>query len=166
MIRKATTRDIDAILDITRACAKHMISQNILQWNAHYPNRDAFNKDVDRQELYVLDIEDTIIGCIVISALMDDEYIPIKWLTSNSNNIYVHRLAVHPDHQGQGFANKMMTYAEDYSKKNNYKSVRLDTFSQNKKNQNMYESRGYTKLGQIFFPKQSEHPFYCYELVF
>ncbi len=166
MIRKATTRDIDAILDITRACAKHMISQNILQWNAHYPNRDAFNKDLDRQELYVLDIEDTIIGCIVISTLMDGEYIPIKWLTLNSNNIYIHRLAVHPDHQGKGFAKQMMTYAEDFGKKNTYKSVRLDTFSQNKKNQHLYESRGYKKLGQIFFPKQSEHPFYCYELVF
>jgi len=166
MIRKATTRDIDAILDITKACAKHMISQNILQWNAHYPNRDAFNKDLDRQELYVLDIENTILGCVVISTLMDDEYIPIKWLTPNSNNIYIHRLAVHPDHQGRGFAKQIMTYAEDFSKKNTYISVRLDTFSQNKKNQHLYESRGYTKLGQIFFPKQSEHPFYCYELVF
>lgn len=166
MIRKATTRDIDAILDITKACAKHMISQNILQWNAHYPNRAAFNKDLDRQELYVLDIEDTILGCVVISTLMDGEYIPIKWLTPNSNNIYIHRLAVHPDHQGKGFAKQMMTYAEDFGKKNTYTSVRLDTFSQNKKNQHLYESRGYKKLGQIFFPKQSEHPFYCYELVF
>lgn len=166
MIRKATTRDIDAILDITRACAKHMISQNILQWNAHYPSRDAFENDVDRQELYVLEIDNTIVSCIVISTLMDNEYIPIHWLTPNSNNMYIHRLAVQPDHQGQGFAKQMMTYAEDYSKKNNYRSVRLDTFSQNKKNQNMYKSRGYKKLGHIFFPKQSEHPFYCYELVF
>ena len=166
MIRKATKRNIDAILDITRACAKHMISQNILQWNAHYPSRDAFEKDLDRQELFVLETDNTIVSCIVISTLMDNEYIPIHWLTPNSNNMYIHRLAVHPNYQGHGFAKHMMTYAEDYSKKNNYRSVRLDTFSQNKKNQNMYESRGYTKLGQIFFPKQSEHPFYCYELVF
>jgi ribosomal protein S18 acetylase RimI-like enzyme len=60
----------------------------------------------------------------------------------------------------------MMDYAEDYSKKNNYTSARLDTFSQNKRNQKIYESRGYQKLGNIYFPKQSEHPFYCYELVF
>ena len=166
MIRKATSRDIDAILDVTKACAKHMISQNILQWNAHYPSREAFEKDLDRQELYVLETANTIVGCIVISTLMDDEYIPIHWLTPNSSNMYIHRLAVHPDYQGQGFATEMMTYAEDYSKKKNYKSVRLDTFSQNKKNQNMYESRGYKQLGHIFFPKQSEHPFYCYELVF
>ena len=56
--------------------------------------------------------------------------------------------------------------AEDFGKKHTYTSVRLDTFSQDKKNQHLYESRGYTKLGQIFFPKQSAQPFYCYELVF
>ncbi|MGM0391936.1 MAG: GNAT family N-acetyltransferase, partial [Bacteroidota bacterium] len=28
-----------------------------------------------------------------------------------------------------------------------------------------YESRGYQKLGDIYFPKQSEHPFHCYELI-
>jgi len=32
-------------------------------------------------------------------------------------------------------------------------------------NQKFYELRGYKKLGSIYFPKQSEHPFYCYEFV-
>nr|WP_321246157.1 GNAT family N-acetyltransferase [uncultured Psychroserpens sp.] len=166
MIRKATAADIDTILDITRACAKHMIAQNVFQWNEHYPRREAFETDFKRQELYVLDIENKVAGSIVISTLMDDEYIPIEWLTPNTNNIYIHRLAVHPKHQRKGFAKKMMDYAEDYARKNNYTSARLDTFSQNKRNQNIYENRGYQKLGNIYFPKQSEHPFYCYELVF
>lgn len=166
MIRKATAADIDTILDITRACAKHMIKHNIFQWNEHYPRREAFETDFERQELYVLDIENKVAGSIVISTLMDDEYIPIEWLTPNTNNIYIHRLAVHPKYQGKGFAKKMMDYAEDYSRKNKYTSVRLDTFSQNKRNQNIYENRGYQKLGNIYFPKQSVHPFYCYELVF
>ena len=57
-----------------------------------------------------------------------------------------------------------MNFAETYAKENNYNSVRLDTFSQNKRNQKFYEQRGYKRLGDIYFPKQSEHPFYCYEL--
>ena len=96
---------------------------------------------------------------------MDEEYIPIDWLTPNTNNIYIHRLAIHPDAQGQGFAKELMDFAEHYAIEKNYNSIRLDTFSQNKRNQKFYELRGYKRLGDIFFPKQSEFPFHCYELV-
>ena len=46
-----------------------------------------------------------------------------------------------------------------------YVSVRLDTFSKNKRNLKFYESRGYHRLDEIYFPKQSKFPFYSYELI-
>ena len=58
-----------------------------------------------------------------------------------------------------------MDFVEKFSEDNNYVSIRLDTFSKNKKNQLFYELRGYKKLEEIYFPNQSEYPFYCYELV-
>ena len=58
-----------------------------------------------------------------------------------------------------------MTFAENYARANQYSSVRLDTFSQNKRNQLFYETRGYHKLGDIYFPEQSDDHFHCYELV-
>jgi len=166
MIRKATLTDINKIIEVTKACAQDMIDKNIYQWNEFYPNKTAFQKDIERQECYVLDIENQVVGCIIISTLMDEEYVPISWLTDNHLNIYIHRLAVHPKIQGQGYAQQLMGFAEHHAKENNYTSIRLDTFSQNKRNQKFYELRGYKKLGDIYFPKQSEHPFHCYELVF
>lgn len=165
MIRKAQITDIDTLMQITKACAKYMISKGIYQWNAHYPNKSAFEKDIKRNELYVLETENKIIGSIVLSNLMDEEYIPISWLTENDKNLYIHRLAIYPDFQGKGYAQQLMNFAESFAKENNYTSIRLDTFSQNKRNQKFYELRGYKRLGNIYFPKQSEHPFYCYELV-
>lgn len=166
MIRNATKEDIDCILEITKQCSEFMIQKGILQWNEHYPNRHAFEKDVEKRELYVLEKEKSIIGCIVISTFMDEEYIPIKWLTLSENNLYIHRLAMHPEHQGKGFAQQLMSFAETFAKEYGYTSIRLDTFSKNKSNQKFYEQRGYQRLGNINFPKQSEFPFYCYELVF
>ncbi|GAA4801469.1 GNAT family N-acetyltransferase [Litoribaculum gwangyangense] len=165
MIRKATAKDIDELLEITRACARYMVSKNIFQWNEYYPNKKAFLKDLSRDELYVITIDNAISGCITISTFMDEEYIPIHWLTPNTKNIYIHRLAVHPEQQGKGYAQRLMDYAENYAKQNNVVSIRLDTFSQNPRNLKFYELRGYIRLGEVFFPKQSEYPFYCYELV-
>lgn len=165
MIRKGSLTDIDEILNITKACAQKMNDDGIHQWNDHYPNRLAFETDAQRNELYVLESNNSIIGCIAISTLIDKEYEVVKWLTENKKNIYIHRLAIHPNNQGQGYAQQLMDYAERFAIENNYASIRLDTFSQNKRNQIFYELRGYKKLGDIYFPKQSEHPFHCYELI-
>ncbi len=165
MIRHAKISEIEDILTITKACAAKMIENGIFQWNEHYPTKEAFVNDVKRNELYVRVEKGKVIGAIVISTYMDDEYIPIQWLTPNGKSTYIHRVCIHPDHQGKGYAQELMDFAEDHSRKNGFISVRLDTFSQNKRNQRFYEQRGYQKLGDIFFPKQSEHPFHCYELV-
>ena len=163
MIRLAKKIEIPRILAITKACAKDMIRQNILQWNEDYPSKNAFENDIKRNELYVLISDDTIIGCMVLTPSMDREYIPINWLTENDNNLYIHRLAIHPNNQGKGFAQILMDFAEQYAIHNNYISIRLDTFSKNVRNQKFYEIRGFKRLGEIHFPKQSEFPFYCYE---
>jgi ribosomal protein S18 acetylase RimI-like enzyme len=166
MIREATVNDLDAILKITKSCAKKLVSKNIFQWNEYYPNRNVFENDLYNKWLYVTVKENKVIGSICVSDLIDDEYATVKWLTpNNNNNIYIHRLAVDPDYQGVGYAQKMMSFAEEFAKKNKYKSIRLDTFSKNMKNQKFYKQRGYKKLGEIFFPNQSMYPFYCYELL-
>ena len=165
MVRSAKLSEIPQILNITKACAAAMIKNGIYQWNEDYPNKEAFELDIERGELYVLEEDGRIIGTIVLSTLMDEEYVPIEWLTPSNNNIYIHRVSVHPDLQGKGYAQELMAFAENYARENKFASVRLDTFSQNKRNQKFYETRGFERLGDIFFPKQSEHPFHCYELV-
>ena len=165
MIEHAKISEIPEIMRLTRACAKAMISNGIYQWNEHYPSQEAFENDINQEELYVIKENNRIIGTIVISTFMDEEYVPVKWLTPSLSNYYIHRLAVHPDHQGKGYARRLMDYAEAFAKAKKATSIRLDTFSQNHRNQRFYEARGYQRLGNIYFPKQSEHPFYCYELV-
>ena len=165
MIRKAKFTDIDAIIELTKACGNNMIEHGIFQWNDDYPNKNAFENDVARKELFVLEKNNRIIGSIVISTFMDEDYESIQWLTENMDNVYIHRLAIHPNEQGKGFAQKLMDFAETRSRERKMQSIRLDTFSQNHRNQKFYELRGYQRLGNVYFPNQSEHPFYCYELV-
>jgi ribosomal protein S18 acetylase RimI-like enzyme len=165
MIRKGTLSDIERILIITKACAKKMDDNGIYQWNEYYPNKSAFETDVERNELFVHEIEGRIEGCIAISTIIDKEYEDVKWLTKTNNNLYIHRLAVHPDHQSKGYAKQLMDFAEKFAIRNKYTSIRLDTFSKNKRNQLFYELRGYKKLEDIYFPNQSEYPFHCYELI-
>jgi len=172
MIRLAKLSEIEEIMTITRACAAKMISENIFQWNEQYPNSEAFQKDVERNELYVLissghpeGTTEKIMGCITISSEKDIEYNNIDWLTEDSHHYYIHRLAIHPHVQHHGYARKLMDFAETYARQNDAVSIRLDTFSANKRNQRFYENRGYKRLGDIYFPMQSDLSFHCFELI-
>jgi len=165
MIRLAKLSEIEEIIRITKACAVKMISENIFQWNEHYPNPETFLKDIERNELYVLIIDEKLIGCIAISSEKDAEYNKINWLTEDAIQFYIHRLAIHPGFQHKGYAKLLMDFAEALGKQNRAMSIRLDTFSANERNQRFYEARGYKRLGDIYFPKQSDLCFYCYELI-
>ena len=164
LIRKATKDDLDDVMLIIKACTKHMISKNIFQWNEKYPNIETFENDIENKNLYVLSLQNNeLIGCVSITFEMDDFYKTIDWISPSKKNIYVHRLAVHPNNQGQGYAKIIMNFIEKKGIDNLCESIRLDTFSMNNKNNTLYTKLGYQKLGQIYFRDQSEMPFNCYE---
>jgi len=165
MIVKASILDLEQLYVITKSCAKHMIENDIFQWNENYPSKEVLQKDIELLQIWKLEENKVIVAIIVLTEIEDEEYNEVKWLTKNYKNLYIHRLAVHPNFQGQGYAQKLMAFAENYASENSYKSIRLDTFSKNIRNQKFYKKRNYKKLETIYFPNQSEHPFYCYEKV-
>jgi ribosomal protein S18 acetylase RimI-like enzyme len=165
MIRKAHTQDLEGVLQMLFRCRDAMRSAGIFQWNEHYPNRLVLSEDIKKGSLHVMIIKDSITGCISIGTEKDPEYQTAEWLTEDSLHLYVHRLAVDPAEQGKGHARKLMDFAENMARQWECASVRLDTFSQNKRNLRFYEKRGYTRLQNVYFPLQSEQPFYCYELL-
>ena len=162
-IELATQNDLNRVKEIAKACAKNMIENKIFQWNDKYPSKEIFKKDIKNNSLYVAKINQEIVGCIMFSSFKDVVYNSVNWITKDDYNLYIHRLAVHPIFQKKGIARKMMDFAENFAKSNNYISVRLDTFSQNPRNNKFYKSRGYNRLDDVYFPKQSEFPFHCYE---
>ena len=164
-IELAKLSDLDRVKEIAEACAKKMIESNIYQWNKKYPSKEIFREDIKKNSLYVSIINFEIVGCIMFSPYKDDVYNDVNWISNDSNNLYIHRLAVHPEFQKRGIARKMMDYAEDYARSKDYNSIRLDTFSQNQRNNKFYKCRGYTKLDDVFFPNQSTFPFHCYEKI-
>ena len=165
MIRKANLKDLHSVKKIAEACATNMINQGVFQWNEHYHSLAIFKKDIEEENLYVIDLDGIVYGCIMFSEEKDPLYNTINWLTPDRSNLYLHRLAIHPLQQKKGWGKKLMDFAENYALENGNISIRLDTFSQNLRNNTFYKARGYTRLGDVYFVKQSTFPFHCYEKV-
>lgn len=124
MISKASIEDLSNLYALTKSCAKHMIKKGIFQWNEKYPSKEVLQKDIELQQIWKLQVDNKIIGSIVLTKLEDKEYKNVKWLTNNYKNLYIHRLAVLPNFQGKGYAQKLMNFAENYAKEHNFKSIR------------------------------------------
>ncbi|MCH2223716.1 MAG: GNAT family N-acetyltransferase [Crocinitomicaceae bacterium] len=166
MITIGQAHQIDEIISVTKACGRHLFENGIDQWDANYPDRESIKNDLETESLFVYQEENIILGLVVLNESQDEEYAEIDWLTDdNAKNLIVHRLAVSPEHQGKGIARKLMDHAEAYGVKQGYTSIRLDTFSQNPRNQKFYRNRGYTELGSVFLKYKKDHPYYCYELL-
>lgn len=158
--------EVDVILQLTKSCGKHMRAQGIDQWDEDYPDRESIRKDLETETLFAYREGNQILGIVVVNESQDEEYGEIHWSTSEEDkNIVVHRLAVRPDQQGKGIGRKLMDFAEQWAKENNYDAIRLDTYSQNPRNQRFYTNRGYTNLGSVYLKYKKEFPYYCYELL-
>ena len=55
-----------------------------------------------------------------------------------------------------------MDFAEKSANENNYSSIRLDAYSQNKRVIDFYKKRKYFTRGNVNFPER-EYPFHCME---
>ena len=164
-IELAEMNDLDDIMKMIHNCTNDLISKNIFQWNEKYPSRDIFLTDIEKKNLFVFKKNSGIIGCITLSYEKDKEYNDIKWLTEDYKNLYIHRLAVDPRFQKKGIGRLLMDFTEDYARDNKLKSIRLDTFSKNERNNKFYKLRKYIQLDDVYFLNQSEFPFHCYEKI-
>lgn len=163
MIRKARLTEVDILKKITEACAEDMRSNGIFQWNENYPSSKVIKRDVAANNMYVYLKEDKIVGCVMFSDAMDSFYRDISWLTPHKKQLYVHRLAVHPQYQKKGIARELMDFGEKMAVEKGCLSVRLDTFSKNLRNNRFYKARNYQQVGTIYFKQKSPYPFYCLE---
>lgn len=150
---------------LTTACAQHLCRQGIEQWNENYPSLAVLTRDLEAGNAYVYLQEGQLVGTVMFSQEKDPLYDPIQWSTHDNGAYYVHRLAVHPDYQGQGIAKALMDFVENEIKRLGGSAIRLDTFSQNPRNIKFYKARGYTQLGDIYFEHKSPYPFHCFEKV-
>ncbi|MGB1517660.1 MAG: GNAT family N-acetyltransferase [Crocinitomicaceae bacterium] len=166
MIAAGVSGDEEKIINMTKLCAADLISKGISQWDENYPDLNTIQMDIQRGELFKYTIENTIVGIIVLNENQDPEYVGLNWITpASSRNLVVHRLAVHPEHQGKGIARQLMDFGEEKAKQEGYDSIRLDTFTQNKRNQKFYDNRGYQRTGVVYLSYRDDFPYIGYELI-
>lgn len=158
-IRQARIKELDVLYGILREATRCMDEQGIPQWDEMYPNRAILKKDIERQEMHVVEPDGKVAGFVVINEDQPPEYSGVAWKYPG-RTLVIHRLTIYPTYQRHGLATRLMDFSEETAALQGYKSIRLDAFTRNPAAFSLYENRGYRKAGVVSFRKGE---FYCYE---
>lgn len=151
--RLAELSDLDEVFQIFESAIENMISQNILQWDEVYPQKNHLYEDILKKELYIGMLEDKIASVYVLNSQCDEQYKNGNWEYPDDSYKVVHRLCVSPRFQNRGIGGKTVRHIEEAVREMGIQSIRLDAFSKNPFSLRMYEKAEYKIVGHADWRK-------------
>lgn len=158
----STVGQLKEIFEIFISCKGLLEKESIFQWNDAYPSIGITLADINNGDHYSFIKDGKCAGVVTLNRESDQEYESVNWSDTTGKFLVVHRLAVHPFYQKQGIASRLMDFVEDYARKNNFSSIRLDAYSGNTNALEFYIKRTYIKRGEVYFSGRAL-PFFCFE---
>ncbi|MBC6991902.1 GNAT family N-acetyltransferase [Hymenobacter sp. BT491] len=162
LVRRASTSDLPAILDIIRRVVPLMQAAGNFQWESSYPNETVFRQDIERQQLWVAELDEKVVGVAALTTDQDAEYAQADW-DATAPAVVTHRLAVAPDAHGRGVAAALLAQAEKLAVEWDLHLLRVDTNSENQATQRLFPKLGYRFAGEISLGFRPGLRFFCYE---
>jgi hypothetical protein len=129
-------------------------------------HRDQYDLSVrsgiETGNVYICRSPVMIYGLISFDSEGRPEYDDITWTIDSPKPLMVTRIVVQPHWQNKEIEGTLLDFAVQYGSANQYTSIRLDVFSENKETVALCQQHLFQKCGEIYLPK-IEIPFYCFE---
>lgn len=162
-IELADEGTIPRVMEIFSRCIYSMREQGIYQWDEIYPDLESVVEDARSQSLFVARQDERCVGSVCLNRNAPEQYRSVSWSYPSMSALVVHRLCVDPQWQRQGVARQLMDFAEQFAQLEGYAIIRLDAYLGNPTAIQLYERRGYQRMGEVHFPRRPL-PFACFEL--
>ena len=168
-ISLANNADLKEIWEMVTSVIKNMHSNGIMHYRLEYTKQEDFQKNIEKQELFLLKKNGKICATMCLSETdeMIAEYKEAGWHENNREKwLFLKRFMIDPTEQKKGLALKMLNFSDNYALSKGRTAIRLETHfgSVSVKVYNLYERHGY-KLKKIIYVEKRRHYFALYEKV-
>lgn len=158
MIRIANKSDAIYIQEVLEDAKVLFKEDGSDQWQDldNYPNINTTLNDINKNQMYIYEKDNKIVGCIVLSKEKEKAYDVIhngNWL---SKDIYyvIHRLAVRKGYYHQGIAKDLIKYTISLTKDDNVHSIKIDTKKENQRMLSLLKGIGFQEVGIIYLLRE------------
>lgn len=151
MFRKATVNDIDAIAAIyAEIHTEEEAGRTTTGWQrAIYPTRKTAEDSVALGEMFVAELDGTVVAAARINREQVDVYADAPWEYDASDDevMVLHTLVVSPTVKGRGVGSAFVAFYEKYALENGCPVLRMDTNERNTAARTLYKKLGYREAG-------------------
>lgn len=153
IIRKANSNDINAVALLYEEIhtAEENGKQTIGWIRGIYPERKVAEMAIERDDLFVLEVDGKICGAAIINKIQVESYQLGKWKhhVDDSQVCVLHTLVISPNSSRKGYGKAFVEYYEKYAAENGCCELRIDTNAKNSVARSIYKKYGYTEIGII-----------------
>ena len=157
--RRATEQDVEDILLIVRQARNLLRRHRVDQWQGEYPNAEAFLRDIERGECYIITYGGRTAAFFTLSCVPEKCYEELtdgKW-SSDRPYCVIHRGAVAAEFRGTGMSDVMLKAAEEICLSLGRNVLRADTHKKNRAMQMLLRRRGFTYRGNVLVASEPGH---------
>ncbi len=164
-IRKTTSADIDALMEIFKEARGTIAKLGIDQWQNGYPSRDVIEADIAKEESYCVELDGIICGTFALIEDGEPTYDEIfggEWISGDGDREYyaIHRVAIAVSCRGQGISGEIIDFAASQALAAGRNSLRIDTHRGNVVMRKMLEKQGFIHCGTIYLENGDERVAY------
>lgn len=164
-IIQAKDNDFIDILFVVKQCLKE--KQGLFIGNKLYAESELsekIKKDIEDQVLFIYREHESCIALIALGRQHPGEYLHISWNDNSAHFLSIQNLIVHPHWQQKNIAEKLLLFAESFSIKQGYSSLRFCTSNLNEPTGKLFEKAKFIRTGHLPASKQNM-PCDCYEKI-
>ena len=146
IIKKATSQDLDAVTELYGAMCDYMADKpfNPNFRRGGYPSQEDAETYLAADGLYIARADGDIAGSIALTASPSAE----EDQPGEDGILYVHMVAVHPDHLRQGVASAMLDFTAQEAARRGGAALRIYVWEGNTPAIRTYEKNGFVRAGK------------------
>src|SRR3989454_6514372 len=147
-IVRAQQGDLDTVLEILEEASRWLSSKGLeSQWRPSQAFRQTIKDNIVRGEAYVVKAVEATVGTITLQ-WNDRKF----WGDLPPEAGYIHKLAIVRSRAGQHLGLRLLHWAEDKTRAEGKRYLRLDCIASNKKIREYYEKAGFTHIRDTEMP--------------
>ena len=149
-IRKAVSRDLDAIAEIYEHIHTKIESgQAAVGWiRGVYPTRATAEAALDRGDLFVEELDGTVVAAAILNQTQVDIYADAPWQydAPDEQVMVLHTLVVDPLVEVRGLGTAFVNYYEQYAREHGCPYLRIDTNALNINARRFYKKLHFNEI--------------------
>ena len=152
-VRKAETQDLTAVSEIYEAIHDgEEKGETTIGWiRGVYPTLQTAAAALERDDLFVMEDQNRIVGAAIINQRQVDVYADGTWEhdAPPEEVMVLHTLVIHPQFARRGYGRQFVAFYEGYAFAKGCRYLRMDTNARNTRARKMYAALCYREAGVV-----------------